>query len=84
MNYLGTLIYAFVRLQVLHYLDTIRPQELLAQMLTTSYLLVADGLRTPLADYMVSPVLIEQFEELYARMVSLLPSLYMQSKVLHF
>ncbi|XP_024357806.1 uncharacterized protein [Physcomitrium patens] len=66
--------------KVLHYLDTIRPQELLAQMLTTSYLLVADGLRTPLADYMVSPVLIEQFEELYARMVSLLPSLYMQKK----
>ncbi|KAG0553821.1 hypothetical protein KC19_12G042000 [Ceratodon purpureus] len=62
--------------KVLHYLDTIRPQELVAQMLATSYLLVADGLKTTVSDYMVSPAMAQQLEELYASMASLLPSLY--------
>jgi len=68
--------------QVMHYLDTIRPQELVAQMLAASYLLVADGLKTSLSDYMVSPLLAQQLNELYTSTASLLPSLYMPSKLL--
>lgn len=69
--------------QVIHYLDTIRPQELVAQMLAASYLLVADGLRISVSEYMVSPLLTYQLDELYASTASLLPSLYMPSKLLH-
>lgn len=69
--------------QVMHYLDTIRPQELVAQMLATSCLLVADGLKTSVSDYMVSPMMAQQLAELYASMASLLPSLCMPSKPLY-
>jgi hypothetical protein len=66
----------------MHYLDTIRPQELVAQMLATSYLLVAGGLKTSVSSYMVSPMIAQQLEELYARMASLLPSVYKPSNLL--
>lgn len=64
-------------LQVMHYLDTIRPQELVAQMLAASFLLVADGLKKSVSEYMVTPFLAAQLEEVYDSTASLLPSLYM-------
>lgn len=69
--------------QVMHYLDTLRPQELVAQMLAASYLLVADGLKTSLSSYRVPLPLAQQLEELCASMASLLPSLYIPSKLLY-
>jgi Rab3 GTPase-activating protein catalytic subunit len=63
--------------KVMHYLDTIRPQELVAQMLAASFLLVADGLKKSVSEYMVTPFLAAQLEEVYDSTASLLPSLYM-------
>lgn len=72
---------SLIFIQVMHYLDTLPPEELLAQVLTTSYLLVADGLKQSLITYMVPPSLAQQLEELYATMASLLPSLGVPSKI---
>lgn len=78
MEFLATCMF-----QVMHYLDTIRPQELVAQMLAASFLLVADGLKKSLSEYMVTPFLAAQLEEVYDSTASLLPSLYMPSKPLY-
>jgi hypothetical protein len=62
-------------MQVMHYLDTVQPQELLIQMLATSFLVVANGMKVAFTDSTVPPFLTEEIEELFATMASVLPSL---------
>ncbi|CAK9228800.1 unnamed protein product [Sphagnum troendelagicum] len=61
--------------KVMHYLDTVQPQELLIQMLATSFLVVANGMKVAFTDSTVPPFLTEEIEELFATMASVLPSL---------
>lgn len=52
--------------QVIHYLDTLRPQQLLAQMLCTAFMASADALRRTKAGDMRR--LVSELEDLYAAM----------------
>jgi hypothetical protein len=62
-------------MQVMHYLDTVQPQELLLQMLATSFLVLANGMKFIFTDSTIPPFLTEEIEELFATMVYVLPSL---------
>jgi Rab3 GTPase-activating protein catalytic subunit len=62
-----------ILLQVIHYLDTLRPQQLLGQMLSTAFMASTEALKRTKAGDM--PRLLSELDELYSTMNAVLQPL---------